>query len=105
MIINADKNTFDTLIQKPCIVDFYTSFCPSCEKFGPVFEQASAHHSGYDFLKVNLDDDITLAQRYDITYVPTIIKFIDGVPVSTHTGYMSYEDFSRFIGAEGMTEK
>lgn len=98
MIIMANQSTFDTHIKEPCVVDFYTSDCPSCEKFGPVFEQAASQHSGYKFIKVNLDNDITFAERYGITNIPALIKFVEGEPVNTKTGYMDKLEFDQFIG-------
>lgn len=100
MIIQTDKSTFDSHIKSPCVVDFYTSGCPSCEKFAPVFEQAAPQHSDYKFVKVNLDDDITLAERYGITHIPTVMKFIEGEPVETAIGYLDDVELSRFIDGE-----
>ncbi len=100
MYREIDKATFDKEIEKPCIVDFYTSFCPICEKFAPVFEEKANSESKYTFLKVNLDDDITLAERYGISHVPTIIKFVEGEVSKTFTGFMNSEDFDEFINAE-----
>lgn len=104
MTIQADKMTFDAHIQTPCIVDFYMSDCPSCEKFSPIFEQTASQHKCYSFLKVNLDDDITLAERYGITHIPTVMKFINGKPVDNTTGYMDGEAFNRFIGGKEVME-
>jgi len=100
MIIEADKSTFDIHIKTPCVVDFYTSGCPSCEKFGHVFEQAAPQYEDYKFLKVNLDDDLTLAERYGLTHIPTVIKFIGGVAVNTKSGYMDKMEFCHFINEE-----
>lgn len=104
MTIQADTSTFDEHIQNPCIVDFFMSDCPSCEKFGPVFEQTALKHTGYRFLKVNLDDDITLAERYGVTHIPTAMKFIHGKPVASATGYMDVEAFTQFIEGEEVME-
>ncbi len=99
MYKEIDKTTFDEEIKKPCIVDFYTSICPSCEKFAPVFEQKSTEDSNYTYLKVNLDDDTTLAEQFGITHVPTIIKFVDSEAVKTSTGYMDKDQFNEFVNA------
>lgn len=97
MIIETDKTKFDQQIQSPSIVDFYTTGCPSCEKLGPVFEQLSGQYSTYSFLKVNLDADITLAERYGISHVPTVIRFEYGQPAGIRTGYMDETELAEFI--------
>ncbi len=97
MLVSVDKNNFDEYIEKPCIADFYTSDCPSCEKFLPVFEAVSKEYENYTFLKVNLDDDISLAERFGIQHIPTILKFENKEVVKSVTGYMDVETFKEFI--------
>ncbi len=97
MLVSVDKSNFDEYISKPCIADFYISDCPSCEKFIPVFEEVSRMYDNYTFLKVNLDDDITLAERYGIQHIPTILKFENSEVVKNVTGYMDVETFKEFI--------
>ncbi len=97
MLVSADKNNFDEYIKNPCVVDFYTSDCPSCEKFIPVFEEVSGMHDNYTFVKVNLDDDLTLAERYGIAHIPAIMKFENAEVVKNATGYMDVETFKEFI--------
>lgn len=94
-------NTFDDHIQENCVVDFYTSECPSCAKFAPVFEELSQECDAYKFYKVNLDDDISLAERFSIDAIPTIIRFQNGVPTKTNIGYMNTTDFGTFLESEG----
>ncbi len=97
MLVSADKNNFDEYIEKPCIVDFYTSDCPSCEKFIPVFEEVSDMYEDYTFVKVNLDDDLMLAERFGISHIPAIMKFTNKEVVKSATGYLDVEAFKSFI--------
>ncbi len=97
MLVNADKNNFDEFIEKSCLVDFYTSDCPSCEKFIPVFEKVSSMYDKYTFVKVNLDDDLTLAEKYGISHIPAIMKFENKEVVKSATGYMDIDAFKEFI--------
>ena len=99
MIIDIDKSTFDEEITQPCIVDFYTSGCPACDKLAPVFEQMSEQIDSVRFLKVNLDNDISLAERYSLKYVPTLMLFNGGEPVSVSTGFMDIGELTSFINS------
>ncbi len=99
MAIETNKALFDEQIKNPCIVDFYTSGCPVCEKLAPVFEDFSEHCDEIDFFKVNLDEDITLAERYGIDHVPTLILFIEGKPANVHTGFLDIEGIAAFIAS------
>ncbi len=100
MLIDVDVNNFDENIKNPSIADFFTSDCPSCEKFSSVFEETSKERKEYNFLKINLDDDISLAQRYGISHIPTVIKFDNSEVLKTATGYMDKETFKDFIIGE-----
>ncbi len=97
MTTNLTTSNFDEHINKKCIVDFFTSDCPSCEKFGPIFEEASNNNTEYNFYKVNLDDDLTLAERFGINHIPTVIKFEQEQVINKNTGFMNLETFEDFI--------
>lgn len=105
MLIKADKSTFDAHIGKPCIVDFFTTGCPSCEKFDGVFKKAAGKYNAYTFIQVDLDEDISLAERYGLIHVPTVMKFICGEPVKTATGYMDDTAFTEFVESGREAEK
>ncbi len=99
MIIDADKNNFEKYMDKKCVVDFFASGCPSCEKFSSVFEELSNENNDYIFLKVNLDDDLALAEKFGISHIPTIIKFSNGNVEDTKVGYMNKDEIKEFIKA------
>lgn len=101
MVKELNTKTFDSHVQENCVVDFYTSDCPSCAKFAPVFEQVSHECDKYRFYNVNLDDDLTLAEKFSIDVIPTIIRFQGGEPTKARSGYMSAEDFTAFLESEG----
>lgn len=96
MTIETDKTLFDEQIMAPCVVDFYTSGCPVCEKLSPVFEELSMEYNDLAFYKVNLDEDITLAERYGIDHVPALMLFKDGQAVKTNVGFLDKEGFAAF---------
>ncbi len=101
MTIETNKTLFNEQIQKPCIVDFYTSGCPVCERLAPVYEDVSGRCDDLAFFKVNLDEDITLAERYSIDHVPTLILFEAGQPVRVNTGCLDQEGLIAFIAGGG----
>jgi thioredoxin-like negative regulator of GroEL len=46
---------------------------------------------------VNLDDDASLAERYEITHVPTIMLFKDGESLDEHIGLLDAEKLAAFV--------
>ena len=77
-------NDFNELIKsdKPTLVDFFATWCGPCRMKGPVLEDVKNKvGDAANVLKVDIDKNIELAQRYRVQSVPTLILFKSGEPV------------------------
>ena len=74
--------TFDEELKaadKPVIVDFWAPWCGPCRMVGPIVEEIADQHADKVIVgKVNVDENPSIASRFGIMSIPTIILFKDG---------------------------
>ena len=68
------------------LVDFWATWCGPCRQFGPIFEEASEKHPDIVFGKIDTDDQQQLAMAAQITSIPTLMVFRDGIVVFRQSG-------------------
>lgn len=70
----------------PVLVDFWAPWCEPCRTLAPVVEKFAANEPGVKVVKVNIDDNPALADKYRVQAIPTLIFFADGKEVSRSVG-------------------
>ncbi len=81
------------------LVDFWATWCPPCRMFGPIFEKASEKHEGIVFGKVDTDAEQELAAELQITSIPTLMAFRDGILVFNQPGALPAPALEQVIDA------
>lgn len=78
------------LANQPVVVDFFGTWCPPCRALAPILDTLAGAFSGQvKVVKVNVDEEPDLAERYQIRTVPTLLFFSGGRMVDRTVGVLS----------------
>ena len=84
---------------KPVIVDFWAEWCGPCHAVAPVLDRIVEERSGeVRLVKLNIDEEQEIAQRYGIASIPTMILFRDGEPAAAAIGAQPKGSLERSLG-------
>ncbi|AMC94195.1 thioredoxin [Erysipelothrix larvae] len=94
-------HTFDEAVKEGVVlVDFYADWCGPCKMISPILKEvAESNKENVKVVKVDVDADGELAQRFDVMSIPTLILFKDGKPVGRRTGFMPKPEVEKFINS------
>lgn len=84
-----NQQNFNTEIQNTAgitIVDFWADWCGPCRMIAPILEELDREVADVTVMKVNVDKEPALADRFGINAIPTLIFFKDGQLVKQKTG-------------------
>lgn len=98
-LTNEESVSDVKVIGLPVIMDFSATWCPPCQQFKPIFEEAKDRYSGQiEFKTIDVDAEKELAQQFNITSIPAIV-FIDaeGNEINRIIGFTDKDSFDKAI--------
>ncbi|MCK4779028.1 MAG: thioredoxin [Candidatus Lokiarchaeota archaeon] len=83
---------------KIIIIDFWAVWCGPCMFFAPIFKKLHEEfQNDFIFLKVNVDENSSVAMKYQITGIPTTLFIKNGEVVNKIVGAMNYDGMKKVL--------
>ena len=104
MADNVKTDQFDEQVlesEQPVLVDFWAEWCGPCHAIAPVLDQIADERSDLKVVKLNIDEEPEIAQRYGVMSIPTLILFKDGEPQAAAVGAMPKSMLEERLGLAG----
>jgi thioredoxin 1 len=106
MTMSVTEATFEQEVlrsETAVLVDFWAEWCGPCHAVAPVLEKiAEERKDELKLVKVNIDEEQELSQRYGVMSIPTMILFRDGAPAAAAVGALPKSRLEQSLGLEAV---
>ena len=81
----------ETILQseKPVLIDFWAEWCGPCRMMNPIIESFKKNNSDIEVVKINIDEDRSVAAKFQIRSIPTIVVVKEGKQIWRNSGVLS----------------
>lgn len=90
-ILDVTRENFEEEVLKAdrkVLVDFYADWCGPCKMLAPIVEEVASEHEELKVVRINIDNEESIAMDYQIMSIPTLVLIKDGKEVDRVIGYV-----------------
>jgi thioredoxin 1 len=100
-IVHTSDGNFEADVlqsEKAVLLDFWAEWCGPCKMIAPILsEAADEYEDKLSVVKLNIDENPNIAQKFGIRSIPTLMIFKDGAPQAQKLGAMSKSQLTEFL--------
>ena len=93
-VLNIESSNFETEViksEKKVLIDFYADWCGPCQKLSPIVDKFAKEHNEIKVVRIDIDAQEELADRYNIRSIPTLVVIENGEEINRVIGLVSEE--------------
>ena len=100
-VITITKDNFESEVLKspvPVLLDFWATWCGPCSMVSPIVDEIAEESDGsYKVGKINVDEQMELAMRFQVSSIPMLVVFKDGKAVAKSVGYRPKSEIAAMV--------
>ena len=98
-VLTVNSGNFDEILSsdKPVLLDFWASWCGPCRMLSPIVDELAEENPQYLVGKVNVDEEMELAQKFGIMSIPTLVVIKNGEKTAQSVGVKKKADIIALI--------
>ncbi len=107
-VLDVTQDNFETEVllasnQQPVLIDFWADWCAPCRQLKPILEKLAGEYAGaFRLVKINADQEATLASMFGVRSLPTVLLLKDGKPLDGFMGARPESEVRKFLADHGI---
>ena len=99
-VITITKENFENEVlksDKPVLLDFWATWCGPCRMVSPIVDEIANERDDIKVGKINVDEQMELAMRFQVSSIPMLVVFKDGKAVAKSVGYRPKSEIAAMV--------